>query len=102
MRLMVFFDLPVVTAKDRKAYRQFRKFLLKQGYLMIQKSVYAKLVKNERNATVAITQLKKNRPPKGFVQVLKVTEKQFASMIYITGSRADYDEVDTMEDFIVI
>ena len=46
--------------------------------------------------------LRKNRPPAGLVQVLKVTEKQFASMVYITGNREAYDEVDTMEDFVVI
>ena len=44
MRLIVFFDLPVKTAKQRKDYRQFRKFLLKDGYLQLQESVYAKLV----------------------------------------------------------
>lgn len=102
MRLMVFFDLPVATAKERRDYRIFRKFLLKQGYLMIQESVYAKLVTNEGNASAAIMQLRKNRPPSGLVQVLKVSEKQFASMVYITGNREPYDEVDTMEDFVVI
>ena len=41
MRLIVFFDLPVQTAKQRKDYRLFRKFLLKDGYLQLQESVYA-------------------------------------------------------------
>ncbi len=102
MRLMVFFDLPVKTAKDKRNYRLFRKFLLKQGYIMIQESVYVKLTTNEANAAAAIKKLQENKPPAGLVQVLKVTEKQFASMTYITGSREPYDEVDTMEDFIVI
>ena len=47
MRLMVFFDLPVETAMQRKEYRLFRKFLIKDGYLMLQESVYAKLVVND-------------------------------------------------------
>lgn len=47
MRLICFFDLPVETAKDRKNYRLFRKFLLKDGYLPLQESVYAKLVVND-------------------------------------------------------
>ena len=42
MRLIVFFDLPVATAKQRKDYRLFRKYLTKDGYLMLQESVYAK------------------------------------------------------------
>lgn len=102
MRLLVFFDLPVETAKQRKNYRQFRKYLIKEGYLMLQESVYAKLVTNEANAGAAIMRLRKNRPPQGLVQVLKVTERQFETMIYITGNREAYDEVDTMEEFLVL
>lgn len=102
MRLMVFFDLPVETSAQRKSYRLFRKFLIKEGYLMLQESVYAKLVVNDGAAGSAIMRLRKNRPPQGLVQVLKVTEKQFATMTYITGNREAYDEVDTMEEFVVV
>lgn len=102
MRLLVFFDLPVVTAKQRKEYRLFRKHLIKDGYLMLQESVYAKLVTNDGSAGAAIMRLRKKRPPEGLVQVLKVTEKQFATMTYITGNRDAYDELDTMEEFVVL
>lgn len=102
MRLMVFFDLPVENAKQRKEYRLFRKFLIKEGYLMLQESVYAKLVINDANAGAAIQRLRKHRPPQGLVQVLKVTERQFETMVYITGNREAYDEVDTLEEFLVL
>lgn len=102
MRLLVFFDLPVVTAKQRKEYRLFRKHLIKDGYLMLQESVYAKLATNDGSAGAAIMRLRKKRPPEGLVQVLKVTEKQFATMTYITGNRDAYDELDTMEEFVVL
>jgi CRISPR-associated protein Cas2 len=102
MRVFVFFDLPVDTATQRKEYRTFRKYLIKEGYLMLQESVYAKLTINDNNADAAIVRLKKHRPSFGLVQVLKVTEKQFATMVYIVGNRGAYDEVDTMEEFIVI
>lgn len=102
MRLIVFFDLPVDTAKQRKDYRLFRKFLVKDGYLMLQESVYAKLVVNDGAAGAAVMRLRKHRPPEGLVQVLKVTEKQFATMDCITGNREAYDEVDTMEEFVVL
>ena len=46
MRMIVFFDLPVLTSKQRRDYREFRKFLLKSGFLMLQESVYCKLVQN--------------------------------------------------------
>ena len=102
MRLLVFFDLPVETAKQRKEYRLFRKFLIKEGYLMLQESVYSKLVTNEANASSSIARLRKYRPPEGLVQVLKVTERQYETMVYITGNRHAYDEVDTMEEFLVL
>lgn len=102
MRLVVFFDLPVDTAKQRKDYRLFRKFLIKDGYLMLQESVYTRLVTNENTATAAISRLRSNRPPEGLVQLLKVTERQFESMLYITGERPDYDEVDTSEELLIL
>lgn len=102
MRLLVFFDLPIETATQKKAYRLFRKFLIQDGYLMLQQSVYAKLVVNDGAAGASIMRLRKHRPPDGLVQVLRVTEKQFATMEYITGNRAAYDEVDTMEEFMVL
>lgn len=102
MRLMVFFDLPVESSTQRKAYRQFRKYLIKDGYLMLQNSIYAKLVINEGAAGAAIMRLRKNRPPEGLVQIIKVTEKQFSTMECITGNREAYDEVDTMEEFVVL
>ena len=102
MRLLCFFDLPVDTPKHRKDYRLFRKFLLKDGYLPLQQSVYAKLVINEGAAGHAVARLRKNRPPAGLVQVLKVTEAQFSTMEYITGNREAYDEVDTTEELLIL
>lgn len=102
MRLILFFDLPVDTAIQRKEYRLFRRFLIKDGYLMLQESVYAKLVVNDGAAGASIMRLRKHRPPEGLVQVLKVTEKQFSTMDYMTGNRAAYDEVDTMEEFLIL
>lgn len=102
MRLVVFFDLPVDTTKQRKDYRLFHKFLAKDGYLMLQESVYAKLVINDGAAGAALLRLRKNKPPAGLVQVLKVTESQFSTMEYITGDRASYDEVDSMEELLIL
>lgn len=102
MRLIVFFDLPVETAVQRKNYRQFRKFLLKDGYLPLQFSVYVKLVVNDGMAGAAVSRLRKNRPPAGLVQVLRVTESEYATMEYITGTHAERDEVDTMEELLVL
>ena len=102
MRLVVFFDLPVDTAMQRKEYRLFRKFLIKDGYLMLQESVYAKLVLNEHNAEAALLRMKSNRLPQGLVQVLKVTEKQFASMVFITGEAKESDVLTSKDGLVVI
>lgn len=102
MRLFVFFDLPTESAAQRKAYRLFRKFLIKDGYLMLQESVYAKLVMNDGAAGASVMRLRKNRPTEGLIQVLRVTEKQYSTMEYITGNREAYDELDTVEEFVVL
>lgn len=102
MRLIVFFDLPTETAAQRKNYRVFRKYLLKEGYLMLQESVYAKLVVDDAHAKAALARLKENRPPSGLIQSLKVTEKQFAAMDFISGERQQHDEVDSLEGFVVL
>lgn len=86
MRQLLFFDLPVETASDRKAYRKFRSFLISEGWLMLQYSVYSKLTLNNTQATAVKNRVLKNKPTAGKVVILKVTEKQFASMDYILGS----------------
>lgn len=86
MRIVVMFDLPVVTAADRKEYQLFRKYLIKNGFLMMQESIYCKLAPNTVIADNMIGQLKKNKPQKGLVQVLKITEKQFSKIEYLVGS----------------
>lgn len=83
MRILVFFDLPVLTSKEQRDYRQFRKFLIKSGFLMLQESVYCKLAQNSTMADSIIESVKKNKPGEGLVQLLRVTEKQYAKMEFI-------------------
>lgn len=85
MRMLVFFDLPMVTKAERKSYTQFRRFLLNDGYDMMQFSVYGRIL-NGIDAEQKHTQrLTLNLPPAGSVRVLTVTEKQFASMKLMVG-----------------
>ncbi len=79
------FDLPVETDSQRREYRRFRKYLIKQGFLMIQESNYCKMVPNSSAGDGVIAGLRSNRPKEGLVQVLKVTEKQYAGMEYLVG-----------------
>ena len=87
MRVVVFFDLPVTTPSDMKEYRVFRKYLIKSGFMMMQESVYCKLVPNSTVADMVIDNLTKNKPKSGLVQALKVTENQYAKMTYIVGTK---------------
>ena len=86
MRLMVFFDLPTETAKDRRNYTLFRKLLIKEGFIMMQESIYAKLGLNTSVIESVKQKLEREKPPHGLVQMLTITEKQFASMETIVGS----------------
>ena len=77
MRLLVFFDLPTGTAKERKEYSQFRKFLLKDGFVMEQYSVYSRITVDKNNTNTHLDRIIKNLPPAGAVQVLQITEQQY-------------------------
>lgn len=85
MRILVMFDLPMITAAERKEYTKFRKYLIKSGFLMLQESVYCKMSPNATLADATIENVKKNKPEKGLVQVLRITEKQYAKMEFIVG-----------------
>ncbi len=85
MRILVMFDLPMETSAEKRVYREFRKTLIKNGFLMLQKSVYCKLSINLTKVNSVINKIKANQPPNGIVQILVITEKQFASMEILVG-----------------
>ena len=95
------FDLPVVTATERREYTRFRKYLVKNGFLMMQESVYTKLVPNDSAARWAVENLKKNKPVDGLVQALMVTEKQFSKIECIIGS-VESDVLDSDERIVFL
>ncbi len=101
MRVVVFFDLPVLTEKDRREYRRFRKYLIKNGFLMVQESVYCKLAPNSNVADTILDNLKKNKPEEGLVQVLRVTEKQYSKMEFLVG-RSSSDVLDSDERLVIL
>ncbi|UXV43271.1 CRISPR-associated endonuclease Cas2 [Staphylococcus simulans] len=97
LRLFIMFDLPVETSRERREYRKFVKFLLNEGYVRSQYSIYCKLILNRGTLNHQISKLKQNLPAHGIVQSLIVTEKQFSDMTYLVGEpRTKYD-VNTTE-----
>ena len=83
--MIIFFDLPTQTIQNLQEYRNFRRFLIKNGFIMMQESVYARLVLNSNSASLLKKQIYKNLPTGGLVQLLQITEKQFASIEYLVG-----------------
>ena len=101
MRALVFFDLPTETGEDRRNYTRFRKFLIKNGFVMLQESVYTRMLLTPTHGESVLKALRENNPPKGLVQVLLVTEKQFSKMECICGEYKS-DVIDSDSRMIVI
>ena len=91
MRLMVFFDLPVATKAQRRAATQFRKFLLKDGYNMMQFSVYNRPCNGWDSVETHVARVRAAVPKEGAVRMMAVTEKQFNSIEILTGTMTKYD-----------
>lgn len=85
MRVVVFFDLPTIEDKDKKEYTRFRTALLKEGFSMIQYSVYSRICTNKDAADKYINKLYKITPSRGSVRALVLTEKQYSNMFIICG-----------------
>ena len=85
MWVLAMFDLPVDTKKARRAYAQFRKALLKDGFARMQFSVYSRHCASEENAAVHLERVQRILPPDGEVRVLTVTDKQFERMRIFWG-----------------
>lgn len=100
MRIIVFFDLPTETGDDRRNYRKFRKALVKNGFIMLQESVYCRMISSPSVEMSVKKMIKDNKPPKGLIQFLSVTEKQFAKMEYVVGEHSS--EVIDNSDKVVI
>ena len=101
MRSIVFFDLPNVYLSDRRNYTKFRRFLINEGFIMLQQSVYSKLVLNSQQSEYLINRIKKNAPSKGLIQVLLITEKQYFDMDFIIGNN-NHKIVDTEDRLIIL
>ena len=97
MRVMVFFDLPTITLENKREYTRFRKFLLKSGFLMMQESVYCKLAPNASVSSSIVEKVRKNKP----VQMLTITEKQYAKMEYLVGEMSS-GVLDTDERLVIL
>ena len=86
MWLFVFFDLPTETKQDRYEYSQFRKRLLKDGFSMMQYSVYTRHCASQESALVHINRVQRMLPPKGSISIAQFTDKQYGRIVNFWGS----------------
>jgi len=88
MWVLVFFDLPVTTKKERKEAADFRKKIMADGFVMFQFSMYVRTCPSDENANVHIRRVKSLLPEYGHIGILKVTDKQFGTMEIFSNQQA--------------
>ena len=95
MWVFVYFDLPTVTKKERKEYQKFKDFLEKDGFVMLQYSIYIRHCASRENAEVHKRRVKKMLPPDGYVIIQIITDKQFGMMeIFYSRKKVQKEQED--------
>lgn len=102
MRMICMFDLPVDTDKEKRAYRKFRTDIIKEGFVMIQYSVYSRVCPDRQYAKALEKRLKKLVPTQGNVRLLMVTEKQYQDMVFLVGHKTITEEKVGSERLIIL
>lgn len=99
MRTLLFFDLPVLTSKNRRDYRKFVKDIKKTGFYRLQESVFVKMSIDYSSAKFAIQGIKSLLPPDGSIFCITITEKQFSEMEVLLGDSSS-EVLSSIERFI--
>ncbi len=93
LRIILFYDLPMDDIEKQREYTRFRKQLLKQGFYQLQFSIYVKVVQNEMGYKTVQRQIKDWIPQYGNIRLLKITEKQYESMIFLRGKNTLHEQI---------
>lgn len=102
MKLMCFFDLPTETSQERYEYRKFRQTLLKNGFNMVQYSVYMRTCPNREFGKKFIPKLKRMVPKSGSIRIMMITEKQYQDTLHLVGHATRHEEIVGKNRIIVI
>lgn len=89
--VIVSFDLPTETSDDKSNYRKFRAFLIKNGYVLFQASVYYKIIKNTLNSHNEIRKVSVNSPDKGNIVAIPLTINEVSKLQTIRGKEMDLE-----------
>ncbi len=95
------FDLPMESNEEKKEYRVFRKFLIENGFLMIQYSVYSRICSNQEMAEKYLKKANSVLPSDGSIRGLIITEKQYEKMKILLGSKSRNEEIITDKRLIL-
>ena len=101
MRIIVLYDLPTLTKKNRQDFHSFHKYLLGNGYYMLQFSVYVKLCHTFDYAQESAQKLEQNYPEVGNVKYFIITEKEFRNMKMIVGKKSLQEKIKNI-DYLTI
>ncbi len=101
MRMIVFYDLPMKTNYELKVYARFRRDLYFNGFKMLQYSIYSKICANNDMYTKYLKKVQSFAPKTGNIRILKVTEKQYASMVFIFGTKMNHEKYLTDRRFLI-
>lgn len=100
MRILIMFDLPTTSKRQKKEYSMFRKHLVENGFSMLQYSIYCRVCPNHDTADKYIERIKKKVPSTGAIRALKVTEKQYNNMVILLGDKMKEENYLFDQDFI--
>lgn len=92
MRLIVLYDLPVLSRQEKKSYARFHKFLLRNGYDMLQFSIYARLCNGQDTVNKHMARLSAHLPGEGSVRCMQITEKQFTGIKVLVGTKTKKED----------
>lgn len=93
MWLFVFFDLPTKTKEERRKYTRFRTFLVKDGFVMMQYSVYARICKGDDSVETHKKRVRKKTPEKGHIRMISITDLQYTKMEILVGERCEEEKL---------
>lgn len=102
MRIIIMYDLPNNNSDENKDYTKFRKNLIKNGYIMMQFSVYIKCLNVKTKFKNEVKKISKFIPPQGNIRVLSITEKQYQDIIYLNGESNINEKVNNTQRYISI
>ena len=101
MRVLLMFDIPTKSKKEQKYATRFRNELIKQGFFMMQFSVYMRICKGVSAAKSAVERVRGILPPLGNVRTLIITEKQFDNMQILLGSAGFNERVNDDKNLVL-